>query len=115
MTDHLTLNAVSYLSVCLIVLVLIGISFFLTYLTGGLKEPVKQVDLEYDAGALVTTENLKFDDFKFEVLMTIGDNKIVIGDPPIATIDTNTGDVELHGKPNDAALLFWEAIEEMKP
>ncbi len=106
---------VAFLSLCLTLLVLISIGLLLTKLTGGPFTPVKQAPMEYDAGALTTTENLKFSDFNYEVLMTIGDNKIVIGDPPIATIDMKTGDVELHGKPNDAALKFWEAVEEMKP
>lgn len=120
-------NTVQILSVCLILLVLIGIAFLLSYVSTpkwpepgapalAAKPPLgPPVDMEYDAGALVTTENLKFSDFNYEVLMTIGDDKIVIGDPPIATIDMKTGDVELHGKPNDAALTFWEAVEEMKP
>lgn len=106
-------NAIYTLAFCLILLVLIGLSLLLHYVSW--DHGIKQADMEYDAGALVTTENLKFSDFNYEVLMTIGDDKIVIGDPPIATIDMKTGDVELHGKPNDAALLFWEAIEEMKP
>lgn len=58
--------------------------------------------------------NIDFGPSTFRVLLTLTDDKIIIGEPAIATIDINTGDVELHGKPNDAALLFWEAVEEMK-
>jgi len=95
---HLQLNAVTFLSVCLILLVLIGISFLLTYLTGPQGVPPKTIE---------NAENL--------IAPSVTDDSIIIGEPPIATIDINTGDVELHGKPNDAALMFWEAVEEMKP
>lgn len=42
------------------------------------------------------------------------DGIMKIGNPPVAILDLNTGHVELFGDPNDAALLFWEAIEVMQ-
>lgn len=118
MIDFLQLNTVTFLSVCCILLVLIGVSLLLGHLTGPQGIPPKTIT---DPESLMAPSAYKDISIKFpspsefRALLTLTDDEIIIGEPPIATIDINTGDVELHGKPNDAALLFWEAVEEMKP
>ena len=112
------MNTVSFLSVGLILLVLIVISLLLTHLTGPQGVPPKTIENAENliAPSVYENINIKFPNpAEFRALLTLTDDKIIIGEPPIATIDINTGDVELHGKPNDAALMFWGAVEEMKP
>lgn len=49
------------------------------------------------------------------ILLTLtADGKMEIGHPPIAIVDLETGHVFLRGDPDEAARLFWEAVELMR-
>ena len=78
--------------------------------------PVDQPDLTVGSGELSFVEVLSFEWPDPGIFMVLtGEYMMEIGSPPIAIVDLETGHVELYGDPNEAAKLFWEAVELMKP
>lgn len=82
------------------------------------SEPDLEIDYIYDPETTVDTSGvvIQFLPPTSDAILTLThDGKMELGSPPIAIVDLETGRVFLYGDPDEAARMFWEAVELMKP
>ncbi len=104
-----------------VMLVLMSLFVVILFMLAHTEEPVEPNDLmmdyAYDPEATVDTSGVTIDFTPWDsgILLTLtADGKMELGSPPIAIVDLETGRVFLYGDPDEAARIFWEAVELMR-
>lgn len=89
---------------------------------GALTEVSQAIDRVNESAEMLMLKEAAWEDsaLAFEgqdnwgIYATFSDTEIIIGHPPLVVIDMETGQAILHGDPNEAARLFWQAVERIR-